>query len=106
MMKAIATSLALGACVLSAASAGAQVADSYMRRAVDQGMAVVAVTNESIVACRASDSGPYQSCFQATYFFQSQPVNGKGTLLRCNVLSAPSSTGPSTIVEEQCSQVL
>lgn len=107
MMKSISTLAALAATAALATSANAEVANSFMRQAIDNGAKVVAISKDLIISCKATPDGPYQACLRATYHFQSAPANGQGShVYRCDVVSAPSSTGESVIVDEACSQIL
>ncbi len=107
MRKSISTIAALAATALFAGSAQAEVANSFMRQAIDNGANVVAISKDLIISCKAREGSPYQSCLRATYHFQTRGGNGVPShVYRCDVVSAPSSTGESVIVDEACSQIL
>lgn len=106
MRKSISTIAALAATALFAGSAQAEVANSFMRNAIDHGARVVAISKDMIITCKAHDGAPYQSCLRATYHFQTDANGGQSHVYRCDVVSAPSSKGESVIVDEACSQIL
>jgi hypothetical protein len=107
MRKSISTVAALAATALFATSAQAEVANSFMRQAIDNGAHVVAISKDQIITCKANENAAYQSCLRATYHFQTMGGNGvQSHVYRCDVVSAPSSKGESVIVDEACSQIL
>lgn len=106
MRKSVSTIAALAATALFATSAQAEVANSFMRQAIDNGANVVAISKDLIITCKPRDGAPYQSCLRATYHFQTVGGNGvQSRIYRCDVVSAPSSTGQSVVVDEACSQI-
>lgn len=106
MRKSISTFAALAATALFAGSAQAEVANSFMRAALENGARVVAISKDVIITCKPRDDAPYQSCLRATYHFQTDAANGQASrVYRCDVVSAPSSTGQSVVVDEACSQI-
>ena len=107
MLKHVSTAAALAATALFATAAQAEVTNGFMRQAIDNGAQVVAISKDQIITCKAREGSPYQSCLRATYHFQTMGGNGRQShVYRCDVVSAPSSTGESVIVDEACSQIL
>ena len=106
MLKQVSTAAALAATAIFASAAQAEVANSFMRQALAAGANVVAISKDEIITCKPRDGAPSQSCLRATYHFQSLAANGQiSHVYRCDVVSAPSSTGDSVIVDEACSQI-
>ncbi|MGE3691408.1 MAG: hypothetical protein AB7F98_08515 [Novosphingobium sp.] len=106
MLKHISTAAALAATAFFATAAQAEVTNSFMRNAIDNGARVVAISKDVVIACRPTDGAPIQSCLRATYHFQVPAQNGgHSAVYRCDVVSAPSSTAMSVVVDEACSQI-